>query len=60
MTDFQLLESLAEDIANRILLHATIWKVVVSVEKPNALAFIDCAGVEITRTKKTTEPPNLQ
>ena len=39
-------------MADKLLLANNIQKVTVSVEKPNALAFVDCAGIEITRSKE--------
>lgn len=46
---YKTVEALATVIARVACTQCKIEKVTVSVEKPSALAFADCAGVEITR-----------
>jgi 7,8-dihydroneopterin aldolase/epimerase/oxygenase len=45
----QLVETLAEKLADWCLQDARVCAVTVRIEKPNALAAADAAGVEITR-----------
>ena len=45
----QLVETLAERLASWCLEDARVRKVMVRIEKPNALAAADAAGVQITR-----------
>jgi len=48
---FQLIESLAERIADIALAHDMAQQVVVTIDKPGALRFAKASAVEITRTK---------
>ena len=50
-SEFFLVETLAEKIAQFCLKHERIRKVKVTVEKPGALRFTRSVGVEITRKK---------
>ena len=50
-SQFFLVETLAEKIANMCLQHGGVKKVRVTVEKPGALRFARSVGVEITREK---------
>ena len=49
---FQLIESLAERIADIALEHAKVERVVVTIDKPGALRFARASAVEITRERK--------
>jgi len=51
-SQFYLLETLTEKIAQTCLQHEKIHKVKVTAEKPAALRFARSVGVEITRTKE--------
>ncbi len=46
---FQLIESLAENIADIALANNKVQQVVVSIDKPGALRFAKASAVEITR-----------
>jgi len=46
---FQLIESLAENVANLALADPKVKRVVVTIDKPNALRFAKSSAVEITR-----------
>jgi dihydroneopterin aldolase/D-erythro-7,8-dihydroneopterin triphosphate epimerase len=46
---FQLIESLAESIADIALANAKVQQVVVTIDKPGALRFAKASAVEITR-----------
>ena len=46
---FQLIESLAENVADIALADAKVEKVVVTIDKPGALRFAKSSAVEITR-----------
>jgi dihydroneopterin aldolase len=48
---FQLLETLAEDVAALILRDFQVEEVLLRVSKPKAVAAADCVGVEILRSK---------
>ena len=48
---FQLIESLAENIADIALANEKVRKVVVTIDKPGALRFARSSAVEITRHK---------
>jgi len=48
---FQLIESLAEHIADLALADPKVEKVVVTIDKPGALRFAKSSAVEITRAK---------
>lgn len=50
-SQFYLIETLAEKIAEICLHHEQVKKVLVTVEKPNALRFARSVGVEIVREK---------
>lgn len=50
-TSYQTVEALATFIARIATVEFGNDQVTVRVEKPNALAFVDGAGVEITRSK---------
>jgi FolB domain-containing protein len=50
-SQFFLVETLAENVANMCLQHGGVKKVRVTVEKPGALRFARSVGVEITREK---------
>lgn len=47
----KLVETLAERVADLALSHPMVLSVLVRIEKPNAIAEAEAAGVEITRTK---------
>lgn len=49
---FQLIESLAENIADIALGHDMVQSVVVTIDKPGALRFARASAVEITRCRK--------
>ena len=49
MSSYQTLEALASDIATVSCSRWAVSPITVSVEKPSALAFVDGAGVQITR-----------
>ena len=49
---FQLVEALAESIADICLKRARVSRVVVAVEKPGALRFARTVGVRIVRSRK--------
>lgn len=51
-SQFYLLETLTEKIAQTCLQYEKIHKVKVTAEKPGALRFARSVGVEITRTKE--------
>jgi dihydroneopterin aldolase/D-erythro-7,8-dihydroneopterin triphosphate epimerase len=48
---FQLIESLAENIADIALADAKVQKVIVTIDKPGALRFAKASAVEITRSR---------
>ena len=48
---YQLIESLAENIAALALADAKVYQVVVTIDKPGALRFAKSSAVEITRTR---------
>lgn len=48
---FQLIESLAENIADIALAHKKVQQVVVTIDKPGALRFAKSSAVEITRSR---------
>ncbi|MEN7973079.1 MAG: dihydroneopterin aldolase, partial [Verrucomicrobiota bacterium] len=48
---FQLIESLAENIADIALADDKVQQVVVTIDKPNALRFAKSSAVEITRSR---------
>ena len=48
---FQLIESLAERIADIALEHDKVQRVVVKIDKPGALRFAKSSAVEITRSR---------
>ena len=50
-SSFQLIESLAENIAAICLKHAGVRTVTVTIDKPGALRFARSVAVEVTRTK---------
>jgi dihydroneopterin aldolase/D-erythro-7,8-dihydroneopterin triphosphate epimerase len=50
-SEFRLVETLAEKVAESCLEHARIQKVKVTVEKPGALRFARSVGVSILRKK---------
>ncbi|MFA5688156.1 MAG: dihydroneopterin aldolase [Kiritimatiellales bacterium] len=50
-SSFQLIESLAENIAAICLKYAGVQTVTVTVDKPGALRFARSVAVEVTRTK---------
>jgi len=54
-SEFFLIETLAEKIAESCLRHQKVCKVKVAVEKPGALRFAKSVGVEIVRKKELTE-----
>ncbi|KAK2765623.1 hypothetical protein FQN54_008477 [Arachnomyces sp. PD_36] len=63
-TSYQTVEALASYIAEIVTMDFGIEEVTVTVEKPSALAFVERAGVEITRSReffvrKTGSPPFL-
>lgn len=49
---FQLVEALAEEIAQQCLTHPKVRRARVAVEKPGALRFARTAGVQVTRSKE--------
>ena len=49
---FQLIETLAERIAEIALSHEKVQQVVVTIDKPGALRFAKSSAVEITRTRE--------
>jgi D-erythro-7,8-dihydroneopterin triphosphate epimerase len=49
---FQLIESLAERIADIALSNDKVQQVVVTIDKPGALRFAKASAVEITRKKE--------
>jgi len=49
---FQLIESLAERIADIALEHDRVQRVVVTIDKPGALRFARSSAVEITRSRE--------
>jgi FolB domain-containing protein len=51
-SEFFLVETLAESVANVCLQHEKVGKVRVTVEKPGALRFARSVGVEILRKKE--------
>ena len=51
-SQFQLVEALAESIADICLKRARVGRVVVAVEKPGALRFARTVGVRIVRSRK--------
>jgi len=55
-SQFYLLETLTEKIAQTCLQHKEVHKVKVTTEKPGALRFAKSVGVEITRTKDQQQP----
>jgi dihydroneopterin aldolase/D-erythro-7,8-dihydroneopterin triphosphate epimerase len=50
-SSFQLIESLAERIADIALENEKVQQVVVSIDKPGALRFAKASAVEITRSR---------
>lgn len=52
MSQFHLVEALAEHIAELCLRHTRIQRAQVRVEKPSALRFARSVGVEITRERE--------
>lgn len=50
-SQFQLIESLAENIADIALVDGKVRKVVVTIDKPGALRFAKASAVEITRER---------
>lgn len=50
-TSFQTVEALATFVAHIVTVEFANERVTVTVEKPNALAFVDRSGVEITRSQ---------
>ncbi len=50
-SEFQLVERLAESVAEICLAEPRVEQVVVSIDKPGALRFSRSVGVEITRAK---------
>lgn len=50
-SSFQLIETLAESIANKILSNDNVAKVKVKLSKPNALEHADTVGICIVRLK---------
>jgi len=48
---FQLIESLAENIADLALVDEKVRQVVVTIDKPGALRFAKSSAVEITRSR---------
>ena len=50
-SEYQLVEALAENIAQACLLDPRVHQVQVAVEKPAALRFARSVGVEVTRTR---------
>lgn len=50
-TSFQTVEALATFVARIVTVEFANERVTVTVEKPNALAFVDRSGVEITRSQ---------
>ena len=50
-SSYQLIEALAENIANICLEHELVQKAVVSVDKPGALRFARSVAVELVREK---------
>jgi D-erythro-7,8-dihydroneopterin triphosphate epimerase len=48
---FQLIESMAEHIADIALADEKVFEVVVTIDKPGALRFAKSSAVEITRTR---------
>ena len=55
---FCLVEKLAAEIAAICLGDTAVQRVTVQVEKPGALRFARTVGVEIDRTRPTSEAPN--
>lgn len=51
-SQFQLIESLAEKIADLALKNEKVMQVVVTVDKPGALRFAKASAVEITRARR--------
>ena len=60
-SSYETLEALASEIARVCGTNGSVGRVKVSVEKPSALAFVDGAGVQITRKfcEDTTVPLSL-
>ena len=50
-SSFQLIESLAENIADIALANDKVQQVVISIDKPGALRFAKASAVEITRER---------
>ena len=50
-SSFQLIETLAERIADIALAHEKVQQVVVTIDKPGALRFAKSSAVEITRMR---------
>jgi D-erythro-7,8-dihydroneopterin triphosphate epimerase len=55
-SSFQLIESLAESVAEQCLAEQKVHAVRVIVEKPSALRFARSVSVEITRDRKAVHP----
>ena len=49
---FQLIEALAENIADIALANEKVQQVIVTIDKPGALRFAKSSAVEITRSRK--------
>jgi len=50
-SEFQLIESLAERIADLALANEKVEQVIVTIDKPGALRFARASAVEITRSR---------
>lgn len=59
-SSFQLIESLAEHIAEIALAHAKVQHVVVSIDKLGALRFAKSSAVEITRSNPSNSPKDQE
>lgn len=51
MSSCQLIETFAEGLANTLLTEFSLQKVIVSVQKPAALASVACVGLMIERSR---------
>ena len=49
-SSYETLEALATETARMCGRRWPVKRIAVSVQKPSALSFVDCAGVSITRT----------
>ncbi|GAB7354090.1 hypothetical protein MBLNU459_g4659t2 [Dothideomycetes sp. NU459] len=58
-SSYKTIEALATDVAKVVLLDGAVGAVTVSIQKPKALAFVEGAGVEITRDKSFVEKKSV-